>query len=144
VPGARTLTAGVGLSGGGDLTANRTFDVDYGNVAGTAVEGDDVRLTTAPTRTVAGASVTPAASDAAGMILFSSGSAVTVTMPSAVFTAGQSVVLRPTGAGQITVVAGAGATMRSPNGAKSAGQWRAIVCTYLSGSEFVVEGDCTT
>lgn len=39
-----TLTAGIGLSGGGDLSASRTFDVDYGNTAGTAAEGDDPRL----------------------------------------------------------------------------------------------------
>lgn len=44
VPDSRVLTAGVGLSGGGDLSADRTFDVEYGDTAGTACEGDDSRL----------------------------------------------------------------------------------------------------
>lgn len=33
VPTTRTLTAGSGLTGGGDLSANRTFAVDFGNGA---------------------------------------------------------------------------------------------------------------
>ena len=44
VPTARTITAGTGLSGGGDLTANRTLSVSYGTSAGTAAEGNDSRL----------------------------------------------------------------------------------------------------
>ena len=39
-----TLTAGTGLSGGGDLTANRTFSVNYGTAAGTAAQGNDSRI----------------------------------------------------------------------------------------------------
>lgn len=34
-----TLTAGIAMSGGGDLSANRTFDVDLGQSATTAAEG---------------------------------------------------------------------------------------------------------
>ena len=34
-----TVSAGTGLSGGGDLSANRTLSVDYGTAAGTACEG---------------------------------------------------------------------------------------------------------
>lgn len=45
VPETRTLTAGTGLSGGGDLSADRTFSVTYGTSAGTAAEGDDSRIT---------------------------------------------------------------------------------------------------
>jgi hypothetical protein len=44
VPTARTITAGTGLTGGGDLTANRTLSVSYGTSAGTAAEGNDSRL----------------------------------------------------------------------------------------------------
>lgn len=53
---SRTLTAGTGLSGGGDLTADRTFDVDYGTTAGTAAEGNDARLSDARTPTAHAAS----------------------------------------------------------------------------------------
>lgn len=47
VPTARTVTAGTGLSGGGDLTANRTFTVTYGTTAGTAIQGNDASVTNA-------------------------------------------------------------------------------------------------
>lgn len=44
VPLTRILTAGVGMSGGGDLTVDRTFDVDYGVTVGTAAQGNDDRI----------------------------------------------------------------------------------------------------
>ncbi len=51
VPTTRTLTAGTGLTGGGDLSANRTFTVSYGTTAGTACQGNDARLSDARTPT---------------------------------------------------------------------------------------------
>jgi hypothetical protein len=47
---ARTMTAGTGLTGGGDLTASRTFDVGAG--AGIVVNSDDVALDTTSARNV--------------------------------------------------------------------------------------------
>jgi hypothetical protein len=49
VPTSRTISAGTGLAGGGDLTANRTLAVSYGSSAGTACEGNDARLSDART-----------------------------------------------------------------------------------------------
>jgi hypothetical protein len=46
-----TMTAGTGLTGGGDLSANRTFAVSYGTSASTACEGNDARLSDARTPT---------------------------------------------------------------------------------------------
>lgn len=43
-----TLTAGIAMSGGGDLSANRTFDVDLGQSATTAAEGRAPWFGTAP------------------------------------------------------------------------------------------------
>jgi hypothetical protein len=40
-----TISAGTGLSGGGNLTANRTLSVSYGTTAGTAAQGNDSRIT---------------------------------------------------------------------------------------------------
>ena len=40
VPNTRTVTAGAGLSGGGDLTANRSLAVVYGATANSAVQGN--------------------------------------------------------------------------------------------------------
>jgi hypothetical protein len=49
VPTTRTLTASTGLTGGGDLSADRSFAVAYGTTGGTACQGDDVRLSNART-----------------------------------------------------------------------------------------------
>lgn len=58
-----TLTAGTGLSGGGNLTANRTLSVTFGTIAGTVSEGNHVHtyesLTSKPT-TLAGYGITDA------------------------------------------------------------------------------------
>jgi len=48
---AVSMTAGTGLTGGGDLSASRTFAVAYGTTAGTACEGNDSRLSDARTPT---------------------------------------------------------------------------------------------
>lgn len=48
VPDTRTLTAGAGLTGGGTLAADRTFDVGAGT--GITVNANDVALDTASTR----------------------------------------------------------------------------------------------
>lgn len=45
VPTSRQITAGTGLSGGGDLGADRTLAVSYGTTAGTAAQGNDSRIT---------------------------------------------------------------------------------------------------
>lgn len=44
VPLARTLTAGAGLTGGGDLSANRTFDVVANADASIAVNANDIQV----------------------------------------------------------------------------------------------------
>jgi hypothetical protein len=60
VPTTRTVTAGTGLTGGGDLSANRTFAVDYAasgvSTAGKACESTDSRLSNsrAPTGAAGG------------------------------------------------------------------------------------------
>jgi hypothetical protein len=42
---SRQIIAGSGLTGGGDLTADRTLTVSYGTASGTAAQGDDSRIT---------------------------------------------------------------------------------------------------
>lgn len=44
-----SIKAGAGLSGGGDLTEDRTLAVKYGTAAGTACQGNDARLNNART-----------------------------------------------------------------------------------------------
>lgn len=74
VPTGRTVSAGTGLSGGGDLTANRSLSVVYGTTAGTAAEGNDSRLS--DDRTASGirtatttVSVSTATAPTAGQVL---------------------------------------------------------------------------
>lgn len=42
---SRQIIAGTGLTGGGDLTADRTLAVAYGTAASTATQGNDTRVT---------------------------------------------------------------------------------------------------
>jgi hypothetical protein len=56
VSDTRVLTAGAGLTGGGDLSADRTFDVGQGT--GITVNANDVALDTASTRNTDHATVT--------------------------------------------------------------------------------------
>jgi len=55
---ARKVSAGTGLTGGGDLTADRTLAVDFGTGAGKVTQGNDPRLS--DTRTPTDDSVTTA------------------------------------------------------------------------------------
>lgn len=56
VPTSRQVIAGIGLTGGGDLSADRTFTVAYGSSSTTAARGDDARLSDARTPTAHAAS----------------------------------------------------------------------------------------
>src|SRR6185369_1870741 len=47
VPNTRTLTAGAGLTGGGDLSADRTFDVGQNADGSVVVNADDVQVSAA-------------------------------------------------------------------------------------------------
>lgn len=51
-----TISAGTGLAGGGDLSANRTLSANFGTTAGTIAEGNDSRITGAEQTTNKGAS----------------------------------------------------------------------------------------
>ena len=55
---ATTITAGAGLTGGGDLSANRTLAADFGTGAGKVCQGNDARLS--DTRTPGDNTVTTA------------------------------------------------------------------------------------
>jgi hypothetical protein len=48
---ARTITAGAGLTGGGDLSANRTLTASFGSTSGTVCQGNDSRLSDSRTPT---------------------------------------------------------------------------------------------
>ncbi len=106
----RTITAGTGLTGGGDLTANRTLAVSYGTTAGTAVQGNDTRLSDARTPTSHAASHASGGADALAI----SGAQVTSgTIPPARLGTGT--------ASTSTVLYGDGTWKTAPPGGGSAG-----------------------
>jgi hypothetical protein len=47
-----TIIAGTGLSGGGDLTTNRTLSANFGSTAGTVAQGNDSRIINAVSSTI--------------------------------------------------------------------------------------------
>jgi len=47
VPSTREIEAGTGLTGGGDLSVDRTLSVNFGTTAGTVCQGNDSRLSNA-------------------------------------------------------------------------------------------------
>jgi hypothetical protein len=63
-PQTRTLTASTGLTGGGDLTADRSFACDFGSASGKVCEGNDARLSDARTPTSHASSHIPSGADA--------------------------------------------------------------------------------
>jgi hypothetical protein len=48
------------------------------------------------------------------------------------------------GAGQVTIAAGAGVTLRTPNGAKTAQQWSQAAATKRGTNDWIISGDTTT
>lgn len=52
------VITGTGLSGGGNLSANRTLSVNYGTTAGTAAQGNDARITGAAQKSELGTAAT--------------------------------------------------------------------------------------
>ncbi len=61
----RQVIAGTGLTGGGDLSTDRTLAVSYGTTAGTAAQGNDARLSDSRTPTAGSVTDASVASGAA-------------------------------------------------------------------------------
>lgn len=87
------------------------------------------------------ASYTLVAADAGTRVVMNLGTALNLTVPNAVFTAGDVVEVWQRGAGQVTVVAEAGTTMRAPLGTKTRTQYSTVRIWFASSSEFVVDLD---
>lgn len=83
------------------------------------------------------------ATDAGNLVNVNKGTAVTVTVPADTFAAGQQIEVLQGGAGAVTVAAGAGMTQRvdATNTAVTNGQWSKAVITFISATEYVINGE---
>lgn len=143
VPTSRKVTAGTGLTGGGDLTEDRELAVDFGTGEGKVAEGNDSRFAGVPVSTQT-AAYTLVAADAGTIVEIDSSSAVDVTVPASVFAQGQIIEICQVGAGQVTLAADTGMTLDNANGLKTANQYSSASIRFRSDSEAVVSGDVTT
>jgi hypothetical protein len=90
------------------------------------------------------ASYTLVAGDNNKLIEMNVASANNVTINNSVFTAGNQILVSQYGAGQVTFVAGAGVTLRSPSGKlKLTGQYSLATIIAISATEFYISGDLT-
>lgn len=92
-------------------------------------------------------SYTPVLSDAGKMIDFSNASAITLTVPpnsSVAFPVGTQINLLQSGAGQVTVAAGAGVTINANPGLKLNGQWASATLVKRATDTWVLIGNLTT
>lgn len=98
---------------------------------------------TVPIATVA-ADYTLALADAGSTLKVTSASAQVTTIPpnsSVAFDIGTEIAVMQYGAGQVTINAGAGVTLRSPTGARSARQYGTAFLLKIGTDEWVVAGD---
>lgn len=107
--------------------------------AQTQIDSKTNKLVTANRQT---ASYTLVLSDADKLVEMNVGSANNLTVPASTFSAGTQILLAQYGAGQTTVVAGSGMTIRS-NGAKLKlnAQYSGATLVFISGTEAYLFGD---
>lgn len=95
-----------------------------------------------------GTTYTLAAGDAAEMVSLSNASAITLTVPpnsSVAFPTGTQIILYQAGAGQVTVAAGAGVTLRSQGSKlKLTGQYAVASLIKIGTNEWIIAGNVTT
>lgn len=98
-------------------------------------------------RTFSGTTDTLVLADAGSVVSSTGASAAVVTIPpnsSVAFPVGSIVELEQYGAGQVTVSAGVGVTLRAPRGAKIGVQYAGCRLRKRATDEWTVEGDMTT
>jgi len=154
-----TITGGATTITSSDLTASRalvsnasgkvavatTTSTELGYVNGvtsaiqTQIDSKTNKLVTANRQT---ASYTLVLSDADKLVEMNVASANNLTVPASTFSAGTQILLAQYGAGQTTVVAGSGMTIRS-NGAKLKlnAQYSGATLVFISGTEAYLFGD---
>ena len=127
------------LDGTGKLPADQLPDG-----LATETEADARYLQTAtaqPINAQTGTTYTLQASDAGKLVTLTNSAAITLTVPADVFAAGQRADCLVLGAGMVTAVAGASATVNGTPSLVSRAQWSAFSVLFTSATTAVIVGD---
>jgi carbon monoxide dehydrogenase subunit G len=132
-------------------SSNKRFVTDaqltvIGNTSGTNTGDQDLSGLATKNLTLdrKTASYTLVSGDNNKLIEMNVGTANNVTINNSVFSAGNQILVSQYGAGQVTFVAGAGVTLRSPSGKlKLTGQYSLATIIAISATEFYISGDLT-
>lgn len=157
---AVTLTAGSGLSGGGDISASRSFAIDISTSELSALQGNQIDPTTdgflvddngsparmayssagCPVTTVSGTTDTLSSSDINTYKRYTNASGCTVTLNTGLGVVGNWIVLEQAAAGQVTTTGTS--TRNGANGTGTSGaQYSAIVLWCVAANTWTVLGD---
>lgn len=144
-----SITAGTGLSGG-TITSTGTIAIDSTVATLTGTQTLTNKTLTSPTINTAkttigfnaqtGTTYSLVLADQDKLVTLSNASAVTVTVPNGIFSAGQSVNLQQLGAGQVTV-ASDGTTVITGTGTALRAQYSAATLICTSSNNFTLIGD---
>jgi ferric-dicitrate binding protein FerR (iron transport regulator) len=94
------------------------------------------------TNTQTGTTYTLVIGDVGEYVTLNNASAITLTVPDAIFSAGDTVNIVQLGAGQVTIAAGAGVTVNSEGAKlKLSGQYAAATILFTSSSAAIVFGN---
>ena len=140
-----TASRAVVSNSSGKVAVSSVTSTELGYVSGvtsaiqTQIDTKTNKLITANRQT---ASYTLVASDADKLVEMNVASSNNLTVPASVFSAGTQILLAQYGAGQTTIVAGAGMTIRSNGGKlKLSAQYSGATLVFISATEAYLFGD---
>jgi hypothetical protein len=140
-----TASRALASDGSGKVTVSSVTSTELGYVSGvtsaiqTQIDAKTNKLITANRQT---ASYTLVAGDADKLVEMNVASANNLTVPASTFSAGTQILLAQYGAGQTTIVAGSGMTIRSNGGKlKLSAQYSGATLVFISGTEAYLFGD---
>ena len=146
--GATVYAAGIDITGSGGLILENDETITNSTDGTIVIDGktdfNDNALTGygADLQTESGTTKTLAAADNGTIIVCSSSSAVTITVPSSL-PAGFNCMIIQNGSGQVSLSASS-TTLNNRNGSKTAGQYAILTLVHLGSDVFVVSGDTTS
>ena len=146
--GATVYAAGIDITGSGGLILENDETITNSTDGTIVIDGktdfNDNALTGygADLQTESGTSKTLAASDNGTIIVCSSNSSITITVPASL-PAGFNCMIIQNGSGQVSLSASS-TTLNNRNGSKTAGQYAILTLVHLGSDVFVVSGDTTS